>query len=146
MSVSAISAAKFLCKESGWSLTNLQLQKILYLAHMIYMGRYQGRKLINEDFEAWDYGPVIPELYHLVKIFGSDPIKNIFRGYDDIPDGEEKDILKEALENLQNVPASRLVSATHRKGGAWRRAYESGIKSGILSDEDIYAEYRSMVQ
>lgn len=144
MAVSALQAAKYLCEESGWTLTNLKLQKILYLAHLIYMGRNNGQRLIRENFEAWDYGPVIPELYHVVKIFGSREIKNIFRGYGDIPDGTEKQILNEALDSLITVSSGRLVDATHSPNGAWRASYIPGEKGIIIPDSAIIDEYQQL--
>mgnify|MGYP006283548483 CR=1 FL=1 len=77
MTVSVLSAAKRLAARSGWTLSNLELQKILYLAHMVHLGRTDGAPLVHGLFEAWDYGPVHPDLYHRVKIFGSSPVKNI---------------------------------------------------------------------
>lgn len=38
MTVSVLAAAKRLAQRSNWSLSNLELQNILYLAHMFYMG------------------------------------------------------------------------------------------------------------
>ncbi|RWO77206.1 type II toxin-antitoxin system antitoxin SocA domain-containing protein [Mesorhizobium sp.] len=67
MTLHVLSAAKHLAKQSGWSLSNLELQKILYLAHMFYLGR-TGEPLVSGHFEAWDYGPVHPDLYHRVKV------------------------------------------------------------------------------
>jgi uncharacterized phage-associated protein len=147
MAVSALQAAKYLCEESGWTLTNLKLQKILYLAHLVYMGRNNGQCLIRESFEAWDYGPVIPELYHVVKIFGSREIKNVFRGYADIPDGRpEKIILFEALDKLSIVSSGRLVDATHRSYGAWKATYRPGEKGIPISDRAILNEYNNLVR
>jgi uncharacterized phage-associated protein len=78
MAISSIAAARHVCKMSAWPLTNLKLQKIPYLAHMVFVGRTDGRLLIDEPFEAWDFGPVLPRLYHRVKIFGDEPIRDVF--------------------------------------------------------------------
>jgi uncharacterized phage-associated protein len=73
------SANSFVNTEIGTS-PNLQLQKILYLAQMIYMGHTAGGRLADGSFEAWDYGPVEPSVYRKVRMFGSDPISNVFFG------------------------------------------------------------------
>lgn len=143
MAISAIQAAKYLCEESDWTLTNLKLQKILYIAHVVYMGRNGGNSLIREKFEAWDYGPVVPELYHIVKIFGSGQIKNVFRGYNGIQDGTEKSVLKEAFDNLAPLSPGQLVNATHKPTGAWKKAYLVG-RSMPISDSAIMEEYREL--
>lgn len=71
MAITTRQATKLICNISGWSVSNLQLQKILYISHMYNLGVTEGDPLITDNFEAWDYGPVIPTLYHEVKGFGS---------------------------------------------------------------------------
>ena len=83
MAISVLSAAKHMGQFSAWTLTHLELQKLLYLSHMIYLGSH-GKPLISGSFEAWAYGPVHPDLYHKAKIFGSDPVENII--FHDCPD------------------------------------------------------------
>jgi len=88
MAISALQAARKICELSKWTVTNLKLQKILYIAHMVYMGRNK-KPLIFEQFEAWDYGPVVNSLYHYVKIFGDQPIKkSIFYDVEDVSNEE----------------------------------------------------------
>ena len=60
MAVSALSAGKRLGKHSGWTLSNLAMQKLLYIAHMYHLGMYDATPLVTGHFEAWDYGPVHP--------------------------------------------------------------------------------------
>src|ERR1700744_834255 len=54
-------------------LTPMKLQKILYLANGICYKR-KGQKLIKENFEAWDYGPVIRSVYNVYKECGGNNI------------------------------------------------------------------------
>jgi hypothetical protein len=68
MSESSSTAARYACRMSGWSLTNLKLQKILYIARMVFVGRTKDQLLIDEAFKAWDFGPVLPSLYHRVRL------------------------------------------------------------------------------
>ncbi len=72
------SVAKYIAEEANWGLSNLELQKLMYLAQMIHMGRYDGRPLFDGSFQAWDFGPVEPSLYHRAKVFGARPVKDIF--------------------------------------------------------------------
>lgn len=144
MTVPVLSAARRLAEKSGWTLSNLQLQKILYLAHMFYMGRTNGAPLVPGHFEAWEYGPVHPDLYHKAKVFGSDPVENIFHGNAPIKDGPEQEILDEALKSLGGVAPSRLVAATHRKNGAWYNNYNPGTRHCVIPNQDIWDEYRNL--
>ena len=64
MAVFILEAAEHLGKQAGWSVSNLKMQKILYIAHQYHLGNY-GEPLVHALFEAWDYRPVHPDLYHL---------------------------------------------------------------------------------
>lgn len=144
MTISVMSAAKRLAESSGWSLTNLELQKIVYLAHMFFMGRRNGEPLVFGNFEAWDYGPVHPDLYHRAKIFGSDKVKGfIFGGAPDAADAE-REILDEAYRAFGHVPAGKLVSVTHRRKGAWENNYRPGVRGIIIPNADILSEYQGL--
>lgn len=145
MTVPVLSAARYLARKSGWGLSNLELQKILYLAHMFHMGRHDGQPLVPGSFEAWEYGPVHPTLYKAARVFGSSDVQDIFHGSPDIPDGgPEKAILDEAYDSLAHLTAGQLVSATHRKGGAWYQNYIPGHLHCIIPNADILSEYRSL--
>lgn len=145
MPISSLSAAKKLCELSGWKLSNLALQKILYIAQMVYMGRNNGAPLIDDMFEAWDYGPVLPAVYHKAKIFGAGSVLNVFHSVQDLPEGPENEILRESVEKLGNVSPGTLVSMTHRDGGAWAKHYSPGLNSRI-PNSDILAEYKARVE
>lgn len=140
MTVSSREAARFLCETSGWQLSNLELQKMLYLADMNYVGQGNGR-LVTEDFEAWDYGPVLPSLYHSCKAFGSKSVPDIFWGVRDISGDPESHILRRAWENLRSQSAGQLVENTHWSGGAWAKRYTAGAKGIKISTADMIDEY-----
>jgi len=142
MSVSAFSAARHICRRSEWRVTNLKLQKILYLAHMSFVGQNEGAPLVDEPFEAWDYGPVIRALYDAVKMFGNSPIQDIFYGsvrpLDGTPEGA---MLSSAWDHLKTSSAGELVAITHIPGGAWAKTYVSGM-SKVIPNAAIWDEYR----
>jgi uncharacterized phage-associated protein len=140
MPIPAYSAARYVCASGDWGVTNLALQKILYLAHMVHLGR-TGQRLIDGEFEAWDYGPVNPDLYRAVRIFGDKPIQNVFFGAPRIFGSPEEETLRDACEHLLKKSPSELVAMTHRQNGAWAKNYVPGIRSVAIPDADIIAEY-----
>lgn len=141
MTVPVLSAGQWLAHRSGWMLSNLELQKILYLAHMFHLGR-TGEPLVTGLFEAWDYGPVHPVLYQRVKVFGSDPVENVFHDVPEVPQGPEMDILEEAFVSLGDAGPGKLVNATHRKGGAWATHYSPGVRGRIIPNAAIRDEFQ----
>ena len=54
-------------------ITPLKLQKLIYFAHGWHLA-IRDQPLIDELVEAWEYGPVIPNVYHEFKVFGNQPI------------------------------------------------------------------------
>ena len=143
MTISAIDGGAFICLESGWTTTQLAVQKILYMAHMVHMGRERG-PLVHGQFEAWDYGPVHPLLYHRIKPFGSRPIPDVFNMRDD-PPGAEAQTLNEACVQLLDKTPGELVRNTHRRDGAWARHYIPGSRSVPIPNSSIRDEYRARV-
>ena len=140
MATTALQAGKRICEAGEWKFSNLSVQKILYIAHMFHLAQDRG-PLIQEHFEAWDYGPVVPELYHKAKTFGSGPVKNVFHSIPDMEPGEEADILVDAVEGLGSARPGKLIAITHWKKGAWAEYYTPGLRGIIIPNEAIKAEY-----
>jgi len=141
------SVCRYICEKSSWTSSNLRLQKLLYLAQMFYMGRNSGQRLVDTDFQAWDYGPVSAELYRQIKDFGANPIP---KGYRDIAFPEalrfhDNDPRKKTLDDICDKFLSwtpgQLVGATHWRKGAWARYYQPGIHGIQIPDKDILGEY-----
>lgn len=136
------SVAKYICEKSGWSVSNLELQKLMYLAQMIHMGRYDGKLLFDGSFQAWDYGPVEPDLYHRVKSFGSSSVKDVFynaKGFQE--DDYRRKVMDDVCERFLKFSAGDLVEITHSDIGAWAEHYVPGLRNVRIPDQDIKTEY-----
>ncbi|VVM20244.1 hypothetical protein BSPWISOXPB_8934 [uncultured Gammaproteobacteria bacterium] len=66
-------ANKFIDLAKNENLTNMQLQKMVYIAHGFNLA-LRGTKLYYEDTRAWNFGPVVPELYEKLQIYGSNKV------------------------------------------------------------------------
>lgn len=139
MAISLMSAARAVCEEAGWNVSNLELQKLLYVSHMIHLGE-TGRPLINENFEAWDYGPVVPELYHEVKMFGRSDVRDVFFRATR-PGGDALRVIRHVVNSLKTWTPGQLVAFTHEAHGAWAKNYRAGTRGIKISNADILAEY-----
>ena len=97
--------------DSGDSISNLKLQKLVYLAQGFHLAIYD-KKLFNEPIEAWTHGPVIDSLYHKFKEFGSNGIPavkiNLAKYSKNI-----KNLLEEIWEVYGQFSAWKLRNITH---------------------------------
>jgi len=143
MTVQVVDAARYLNELSGWRLSNLAMQKILYLADMLQTGA-TGYRLVDEPFQAWDYGPVLPSLYQRCKAFGSKPVPDVFWGASAIAQLPEGQVLRNAWAGLQDQTPGQLVDNTHWQGGAWAKRYVPGGNVTITA-HDMIDEYRGRI-
>jgi len=139
--ISAFDVAGTLGERSDWHLSNLSLQKLVYLAQMIHLGE-ANEPLFPEQFEAWDYGPVIPSLYHELKMFGSDHVEAYASlGRMEATSDLHSEILDYLVDLGKKKKPGQLVALTHWKGGAWAKNYEKHIKGLTIPNRDIKQEY-----
>lgn len=136
------SVAKYIAEQSNWGVSNLELQKLMYLAQMIHMGRYEGKPLFEGSFQAWDLGPVEPSLYHRAKIFGSSPVKDIFVNAKTFKSEDyRRKVMDDVCKRFLKYSGGELVEITHWDEGAWAKHYLPGVKGIRIPDESIKAEY-----
>lgn len=117
----------------GVPVTPLKLQKMLFFVHADYLCRF-GTPLINEEFEAWNYGPVVPSVYTQFKEFSREPITKRAVTFNPITRTSavqvvELDTLLEGqvraiFDIYIGVDAGLLSGISHRPGGPWSRAFE----------------------
>ena len=147
MAINVLRAAKHLCMMSDWTLTNLELQKIIYICHMEFLGE-EDEPLVEGEFEAWDHGPVHPKLYYKLKRFRASSVKKfIFKDIKDLDsnkDRREIAILDEGARNFPHPSGPELIAITHRAGSAWDRVYEHDIKGIEIPNEYILQEYKDV--
>jgi len=142
--MSTFRAANTICELKNWQVSNLPLQKLLYLSHLIHLGT-QGVPLASNQFEAWDLGPVEPQLYRKLKAYGSRNVPDIF-GVDAYPDGSpERQSIEMVLNDVGNATPGKLVAITHWPQGAWALHYRPNTMGIKIPDADIAAEYRKII-
>ena len=145
MAINVLQAAKYLAEKSGWKLTRLELQKMVYLAHMVYSGNNKGRPLVEGDFEAWKYGPVHKELYMFTKKNKTfNPNEDDFdaiKSLDEEKHKEEIYVLGEISKYFLPGSAAKLMRIVHWEGGAWAKHYDKNKYNTIIPQKDIKEEY-----
>ncbi len=126
--------------------TPMHILKLVYLCHGWVLG-WTGEPLIKERIEAWQYGPVIPKLYHTYKRHGGEQIPS--EGKDcshEIGDGFTKQIVNEVLVFYEDYQALQLSSLTHRLGSPWDTTVRKLGTGSQITDNMIYDYYHKRVK
>ena len=135
---SAVDVARYViwyCKRQGYSISNLKLQKILYFVQAEFLVN-TGKPCFSEEIEAWDFGPVVPEVYHEFKIFGSADIpRAVCMNADELILKKDRKIINEMVDQCAHYTASALVEITHNQD-PWVKAYEKYCNN-VIEKEDI---------
>lgn len=122
--------------------TNMKLQKLLYFlqGHGLALA---GENLLDEQPQAWQYGPVYPSVYRYFKDYGASPIlKEVPFPFDDddepwrmnAEDLKAQSILEAVWRAYKDMPATKLSQLTHVPGGPWEKAAKQG-RSAVISEE-----------
>jgi len=137
------------------SITPMKLQKLAYYCHAEFL-LATGHALIAQEFEAWDYGPVIPGIFHEFKVFGSDPITSRASGFDPVSAqrkiarpaqlGGFERLVREAFDFYAKYSASALSRMSHVQDGPWSEAlvqFQRGKNAGRkITNALILAHHR----
>ena len=143
--VSIFTAAHYLCKKSKWTLSNFKVQKLLYFAQMVSLGR-DGRAIFKDDFEAWALGPVNRDLYHEAKKYGANYIKSLPKKDGEKLLSEDKSMLDDAVKYLSDLSVNDLLLKGHWSEGAWAKTYPGGGRNKIISKESMIEEYLNRIK
>lgn len=133
MSYFAVSVANSIIKlaraRNITDLTPMKLQKLMYFAQFWYVKKF-NKFLINDWFSRWEFGPVIPSIYHQLKYYGSNPVNNyiwllsanneaIVYMIDNNPNAW--DFLNKVLDAYGNLDGVSLLAVTQHDNSAWSR-------------------------
>lgn len=110
--------------DMGDLITNVRLQKLLYFAQGCSLARY-GKPLFCAPIEAWNYGPVVPEVYRRYKVFGRQGIVTSDHPADDAFTPEEQDLLLDVAREYDRYSTPELVNLTHAADAPWSRTQQS---------------------
>jgi uncharacterized phage-associated protein len=148
-------------KEEEIPLTQMKLQKLVYYSHGWHLGII-GPPLLDEQVQAWSFGPVIRSLYNEFREFGATNIDRLaeameFTGkwtmtfrvptLEDCPD-KDSAFIKAFLSRIWNVyknySATQLTNMTHAEGTPWdtvRKSFPGAIPKYATIDDDIIRRY-----
>lgn len=117
MAHSAINISKILIsksnpEEGGELLSNMKLQKLLYYCQGFYYAKFK-EKLFEDKIYAWQYGPVVKDVYHNFKEFGSNGIPLDVADEIVALSDDEKKMIDEVFTYFNQFSAIKLMNMTH---------------------------------
>lgn len=119
-----------MAKEQGRDITVMQLLKLIYIANG-WSWALLGKQLVRDPVEAWQYGPVYPEVYNDFNQFGSKPIRDKRSAMLDgaLPyscrlTDKEHELLNGVVKHYGKLHAFRLSDMTHKPGTPWSQTNE----------------------
>lgn len=122
-------------------MTNLKLNKLLYYAQGAYLAR-TGSPLFHNSIEAWQLGPVVPDIYRKYKVCGKMPIPTSGDKLDlECFSEDELEVLLDVMREYGKYTGATLVNLTHKPDTPWSAAFTSGEEA--LREADIKAYFTS---
>lgn len=112
---------------------NARLNKYLFLSQVVYLAKYE-KKLISDNFVAYDNGPVIKD------IITEYPIISSRRETVTIPD-DVKVFLDKIYESLKNASYEELIEITH-EDPEWIKLSKDTFNAPIMNLEKNIEEYK----
>lgn len=128
-------------RKDGVKITPMKLQKLMYFVCKEYVKRCHTSP-ISEQFEVWQYGPVLPSVYSEFKSFGANPITefakdasgNAYR-VSEQNNPELAMIIDTVWFKYRKKTGIELSEITHKNGSGWYRAFSE--KRYYIEEEDM---------
>lgn len=129
-------------------ISHMKLQKLIYFAHGWCLA-ISSKHLIEENIEAWKFGPVIGSVYQTFRSFGSAPITGpLTINLSDFKDLESDDFAVDLIERVWSVykqfTAFQLSEMTHMDESPWEKAMQKGNlekRSNVTIDNQLIKQY-----
>jgi uncharacterized phage-associated protein len=135
----------WLARAGDKSLTPMQVLKLVYIAHGWSLGLY-SEPMSNTPAEAWQYGPVIPPVYHEFKVFGGSAVSVA-------PESEpvgfsprEQNLLGQVWKAYGHKSGIALSSLTHQPGTPWDITIKKFGRGAVIPDDLIEEHYKQLYQ
>lgn len=123
-SISPLDIAGYFIKLSGEEgLTNLKLNKLIYMAHGFYWGNFEKPLITDGELaEAWKHGPVYRSVYNVFGGFKADIIPAMYAYVSTKLDSFDKEVstfLAQFWNIFKEAPPWYLVDMLHEKNSPW---------------------------
>lgn len=121
--------------------TPMQVQKLMYFSHAWLLGFGYG-PLFRDPVESWQYGPVVREVYHVLKRHGANQIREPILDQEAQFAEDERRMMQMIVAQYGEIDALELSRMTHAPGSPWDQTYQRDPRSQIIHNH-VIAEYHA---
>lgn len=132
----------------NYPVTQMKLQRMVYFAHGYHLAKYK-KPLVNEVFQAWKFGPVLPSMYRTYVLYGPNPIfdtRKVEAGEKLLDlsqlDAKAQDAINTTWKFTHRLPASQLSAWAKKPDSPWAKTYLFDTES-MPMDNQVISEYFS---
>ncbi len=129
----------------GKDVTPLELVKLCYISEGWSLA-LENKSLFDEKIEAWDYGPVIPRIYHEIKFYGRSPIPCGVIEKNTKIEEETSDFIKTVYDEYKDFSGIELSMITHDEGTPWHKVYKKGVSYIPIERKLIKEHYLGLLK
>ena len=127
----------------------IKLCKLVYICHGYHLA-LAGKPLFYEAAWAWEYGPIVPEIYHAVKQFGRKPVPAMtLRGFAEPPmlalHPVSRAIISDVVASYGKYSGPELSDATHKTGTPWKMLRQAGERECVIPNGLIKLYYSKLL-
>ena len=145
--ITAIEVARYFLsltdEDAGELISNLKLHKLLYYAQGFHLAIYD-EPLFSEPIEAWAHGPVVVDVYHQYKEYGSNSIPPEEVDFDMFNE-ELAEFLNEIYSTFGQYSAWKLREMTHNEP-PWKDAYNEDVPGIIITHEALLDYFKDFIE
>jgi uncharacterized phage-associated protein len=123
----------------GRTLSIMSLLKLTYIAHGWRL-EMQGQPLIANRVEAWQHGPVIPDVYQAFRPQGISP-SIVDPDFPAPTDAQDVEFLDQIYKIYGHLSPFKLSELTHVMGGPWETARKWGGWYAEIPNDLIQSHY-----
>lgn len=131
-----------LARDENRGLTPLKLVKLSYLCEGWSLA-LRDKSIIREEVEAWQYGPVIPELYAKIRQFKATPVAHVECG-DAVLSADQKDLIKSVYNAYKHLTGMQLSDLTHQPGTPWSKIWDKQNRKKVIPTSLIKDHFKEL--
>jgi uncharacterized phage-associated protein len=146
MGSKSLTVAQYLVLKAKKPMSAQKLLKLCYIAHGHMLSKH-GVPLLDEQVQAWQYGPVVESVYRSVRDYESRPVTTVHGSAIWAVDftADEEAVMNQVLTDYAHVDAIGLAAAMLLKGTPWTITWSTYEQNTPISDELIALFYREQL-